>query len=355
VSGTTITLTAKTTGSSTNYSLSSSSTTSYPTIFSSPSFSISVSGADLTGGVTANPANLSSPLFTTYAYDAVGNLLTVTQGAQTRTYTYDGLGRALSASIPETTATGGTQQTSHSYYDSDSTCGSSFPGQLAATLDARGVRTCFQYDALGRPTQKSYNVGSTGVPSTATVNYYYDSGGSSANALGRLTSMTDGVGSETYTYDAGGRVTQLAKVIGSATYTTSYAYNLGSEPTGITYPSGRVVYSAYDAIGRLCGAGGSSNSCSSNPTPYATMPTSNAYNAAGQLLKFTYGNNVVANFGYSSTRLQMTSLAYTNASSTLLLGLNYYYAHDSTNCATGVSGNNGQIQCINDVTSCPSP
>ena len=85
------------------------------------------------------------------------------------------------------------------------------------------------------------------------------------------------------------------------------------------------------------------------------MPTSNAYNAAEQLLKFTYGNNVVANFGYSSTRLQMTSLAYTNASSTLLLGLNYYYAHDSTNCATGVSGNNGQIQCINDVTSCPSP
>ena len=46
----------------------------------------------------------------------------------------------------------------------------------------------------------------------------------------------------------------------------------------------------------------------------------------------------------------MTSLAYTNASSTLLLGLNYYYVHDSTNCATGVSGNNGQIQCINDVT-----
>jgi hypothetical protein len=76
--------------------------------------------------------------------------------------------------------------------------------------------------------------------------------------------------------------------------------------------------------------------------PYATMPSSNAYNAAGQLLKFTYGNNVVANFGYSSARLQMTSLAYTNAcpSPKLKTALNshfdlLFFDRDPANCKAG--------------------
>jgi RHS repeat-associated protein len=348
VSGTTITLTAKTTGVATNYSFSTSSSTSFPAIFSSPSFSISVSGSALTGGVDPNSASLASPLFTTYAYNAVGSLLTVTQGAQTRSYTYDGLGRALSASIPETTPTGGSQHTSYSNYDADSTCGTSFPGQLVSTVDARTVRTCLQYDALGRVTQTSYNVGSTGVASTATVSYAYDSGGSSANALGRLTSMTDGLGSETYTYDVAGQVTHIAKVIDSVTYGMDYTYNLAGEPLTVAYPSSTTpkVVSGYDAIGRLCGVGASVSGCTVT-TPYAS---GFSYSAPGQATGFTLGNGVTASFGYSNNRLQMTSLAYTK-SSTTLLGLNYYYAYDATNCPTGAAGNNAQIQCIIDGTS----
>jgi len=38
-------------------------------------------------------------------------------------------------------------------------------------------------------------------PAAPTVNFNDDAGGAAALALGRLTSMTDGVGSETYTYD----------------------------------------------------------------------------------------------------------------------------------------------------------
>jgi RHS repeat-associated protein len=55
-----------------------------------------------------------------------------------------------------------------------------------------------------------------------------------------------------------------------------------------------------------------------------------------------------ASFGYSADRLQMTSLSYAK-SGTTLFGLNYYYKTDSTNCSTGTSGNNGQIQCISDT------
>jgi len=90
------------------------------------------------------------------------------------------------------------------------------------------------------------------------------------NALGRLTSMTDGVGSETYTYDLAGRITHLAKVIDSQTYGMDYTYNVAGEPLTIAYPSSTTpkLTSGYDAIGRLCGVGPSGSTCSST-TDYA--------------------------------------------------------------------------------------
>jgi RHS repeat-associated protein len=159
--------------------------------------------------------------------------------------------------------------------------------------------------------------------------------------------MSDGSGSESYTYDIVGRVTALTKVISGSTYTIGYAYNAGSEPTSISYPaSTTTVQSGYNAIGQLCGVGVTVSGCSVT-TPYAS---SFSYNAPGQLTGFTYGNGVTASMGYSVNRLQMTSLAYAKGS-TNLLNLNYLYSYDATNCSSGVTGNNGQIQCIKDVTS----
>lgn len=39
---------------------------------------------------------------TTYTYDALGNLLAVNQGSQTRTFTYNSLSQMLTATAPET-------------------------------------------------------------------------------------------------------------------------------------------------------------------------------------------------------------------------------------------------------------
>ena len=50
---------------------------------------------------------------------------------------------------------------------------------------------------------------------------------------------------------------------------------------------------------------------------------------------------------YSPDRLQMTTLSYTKASTTLL-SMNYWYKTDATNCPSAPAGNNGQIQCITD-------
>src|SRR5438876_2618842 len=94
-------------------------------------------------------------------------------------------------------------------------------------------------------------------------------------------------------YDQAGRITQIQKVIGTTTYPITYQYNPGGHLTQITYPSNRVVQQNVDNIGLL-------NTIVSGTTTYASIPESpTGYNAAGQILTFTYGNGVSANFGYS--------------------------------------------------------
>ena len=267
----------------------------------------------------AHPTQLTQQ--TSYSYTTLDELTGVTQGAQTRTYLYDNLGRMTSATTPEA------GQVQYQYSDFD---------LMTQRTDARGVITTYGYDTLNRLHQISYNVGATGVPATPTVTYNF---GTSAaqNNNGRLLSITDGPGSETYTYDILGRTTQLQKVISGTSYTVGYGYNLSSEPTSLTYPSLRVVQRNYDAIGRPCAIAASTTSCTSNTTPYAT---GFGYNTAFETTGFNYGNGVAAAFTYSPDRLQLQNLGYTEGA-TNLFSVTYGYAQPG--------GNNGQIASITDT------
>jgi RHS repeat-associated protein len=139
-------------------------------------------------------------------------------------------------------------------------------------------------------------------------------------------------------------MTGLQKVINGTTYPLSYAYNLAGEMTSITFPSGRVVQQSFDTIGRLCAVGNSGSTCTSG----TTFATGFSFNAAFQVTGLNYGNGVAAAIGYTPDRLLLQSLAYTKGATTLF-STNYWYKTDSTNCPSGVSGNNGQIQCITDT------
>lgn len=207
------------------------------------------------------------------------------------------------------------------------------------------TRTKYTYDGLNRLTGISYNVsGATGVPATASVGLTYGTNASQFDN-GRLITMTDGPGSESYTYNNLGQLTQLQKVIGTTTYTTSYAYNLANELIQIAYPSGRVVQQSVDAIGRLCEIAPSTTGCGTSNIPYAT---GYGYNVAGEVTGFKYGNGIYASLGFSPDRLQLTCLDYstTNRSgncthdSTTKLGLTYSYG--------SAGSNNGQISGISD-------
>jgi RHS repeat-associated protein len=171
----------------------------------------------------------------------------------------------------------------------------------------------------------------------------YDQGGAAAFALGRLTSITDPSGSETYSYDQGGRVTQKQKVIGATPYTIQYQHNAGGQLTQVTYPSGRVVAETPDNIGRL-----NSLNSGSSPTYVNAVPT---YNSAGKIISINYGNGVVANLAYSAARQQLTSVSYTSGVYPFptVFNLNYGYMNGQANCGTSTTtGNDGLIQCIQD-------
>jgi RHS repeat-associated protein len=99
VSGSTINLTATTTGASTNYSLSSGSSTSQPSSFSQPSFTVSVSGSTLTGGGggTSMYADTAyAPFGETYAQAGVSDLSFTGQNQDTVSGDYDFLAREYS-------------------------------------------------------------------------------------------------------------------------------------------------------------------------------------------------------------------------------------------------------------------
>ena len=289
---------------------------------------------------------------TSYTYNVLDELTQITQGSQTRSFLYDALGRLNSTTTPE----GG--QTCFGTL-SGSACQSngydSFDNLLYRT-DARGVLASYYYDGLNRPVAVAYNVGSTGVTAPAKVCkspgassndsslcIAYGTSASSFNN-GLPTTLTDTVGSESYTYNALEQLTQLQKIINSTTYTMTYSSNLANELTSLTYPSGRVVAMPVDAIGRLCAVGASGATCTSGTT-YAT---GYSYSPAGQLLGFGYGNGLYASFGFSSDMLQLTCLDYstTNRSgtcthdSTTKFGLTYTYP--------GTGSNNGMISAITD-------
>jgi RHS repeat-associated protein len=228
--------------------------------------------------VFEDPAGLNYE--TDYAYDALGNLLTVNQKGgttdttkwRTRTFSYDSLSRLRTSNNPET-------GTITYKYDSDTNCASpnSFSGLLVSKTDARGLRTCAQYDALNRVTQKNYS------DTTPTAFFLYDQnsrwGINLTNTIGRLVEDWNGQsccatgGAEIFSYDPMGRVLLNEQYTPAMSYRpVNYTYDLAGNATSITYPSGRVVNYSYDSASRAKTAVDGSNGIT-YATDFQTAPT----------------------------------------------------------------------------------
>ena len=147
--------------------------------------------------------------FTSYTYDALGNLVGVSQSGQTRSFTYDGLSRMTSETNPETSQNGMGGTTQYEY-DTSGQCGNS-TGNLVERINAPGGTTCYAWDSLHRLSGVTY----PNTPTMPTKTYLYDQSGyfgiTENNPKGRMTGAYTYYGTYTsvtaLSYDAVGRVT----------------------------------------------------------------------------------------------------------------------------------------------------
>ncbi|MFY9556083.1 MAG: hypothetical protein WAV47_15335, partial [Blastocatellia bacterium] len=265
---------------------------------------------------------------TSYSYNMLDKLTVVNQGNQTRSYKYDAVGRLLYELIPEQSATindgTGTMWSSKYTYTEFSA--------VATKQDARGAVKNYTYDALHRVSSISYNTtNAPGAAATAPVNLSYTTWGALSTVSLNLTPV------ETYSFDSNLRVSSLTRTIDSKSYTTSYEYNGGNQTTKLTYPSGAQVNLSYDDRGRL----GALKDQVLNP--YANGMT---YNVEARQTGFTFGNGVVATYGFDTNRSQLVSQT-ASKNGTSLMNLSYsYQASAGQSGANTTAGNSHQMISI---------
>jgi RHS repeat-associated protein len=246
---------------------------------------------------------------TNYSYDALSNLLSVTQGAlASRAFQYDFRSRLTSATNPES-------GTISYVYDTDptATCPTpySFAGFLVKKVDARGVRTCYQYvDVLNRMTQKNYSDG------TPTVTFNYDQtsayGVALLNTTGWLTSQSTASPNPTaeiFSYDQLGRVKMNSQCTPQncstpAVFPVTYTYDLLGDVLTSANGAGVTLTYAVNVAPRLTSL---TSSLSDSNHPGALFSSSH-YNAAGALLSATLGGSISETRTYDA-RLRLASIA----------------------------------------------
>ena len=222
---------------------------------------------------------------TTTSYNARDQITSIYEQAgingagQTTTLTYDGHGRLKTKQTPAQTSA-----TTYAYNDDDT---------AQSVTDARGVVSTFSRNNRHLVTGITYT-SPAGIAATSPVSFNYD-------AVGNRTAMSDGSGNIAYQYDQFSRLVSEARQFTgiSGTFSLSYTYNLASELTSITDPTGAVVNYSYDQTGRLTNITGSSFA---GVTQYATNAQ---YRAWGALKAASYGNGRALSAQHNS-RLQVS-------------------------------------------------
>jgi RHS repeat-associated protein len=292
---------------------------------------------------------------TTYSYDTLGNLTEVSQGTQTRSFRYDSLGRITRQKLSEASATlnnagqydtsGGGMWSDFFTYDDRS--------NLISRIDARGVKTAFNYndDPLNRLQSISFDTtgfGDTAHPVIATppITYAYVTTGD----ITRVSSVTtEGVSVDSVIYDSEGRIANRTQTLANRQaypMETDYIYDTLGRVKQVRYPAEygtgtaprKVVEHNYDVASRLSGlkVGG---------TDYASQIV---YNAASQSTSLQVGaagaNQINESYDYDPQRGFLTNQKVwrgTGSSTNPLLDLSYDYLRPNT-----TTGRTGQLTRI---------
>jgi RHS repeat-associated protein len=333
-SGGQVTLTYKSVGPAGNVgvAVTSQSTQTQATF---PANAFTGSGT-LSGGFSSEGSSLDFNYFVTqYSYDGLGNLLQVTQKGdpsvtnssqwRVRNFTYDSLGRLLTAVNPES----GT--ISYTYNADSELLQKTSPAPNQTGTVTQTVSFC--YDELHRVIGKGYGA-QTCPLATPVVTYTYDS---AVNAKGKLVSLTDQAGTATYGYDILGRMTAETRTLTGANNAAisknlTYSYNLDGSLKTLTYPSGAAVTYTPGAAGLTLSAVDSGNGIN-----YATGAT---YGPDSALTGFVSGYNgtfagITSAFSYNK-RLQPVNMSATAPNQTVYsIGYDFHVGNGTTGADNG--------------------
>ncbi|MFC1429610.1 RHS repeat-associated core domain-containing protein [Streptacidiphilus sp. N1-3] len=214
-------------------------------------------------------------------YNPDGTVADTVDGLGNRTsYGYDGQGRKVSRTDPDL-------RTTSTVIDPS--------GRVTSSTDAKGRTTTMGYDAAGELLSVAYS--DTSSPGTT---FSYD-------PAGRKTSMTDGTGTTSYTYDAFGELTQ--KITGAGAV-VAYGFDNGGNLVSMTYPGETTaVARGFDADNRLASI-----------TDTSGKKTAFGYSADGVLASTTYPDGDVVTNGYDTTDTLTSAAVSGSTSSALTLG-----------------------------------
>jgi len=238
---------------------------------------------------------------TTYQYDRLGRLTTITDAASNQSVTdYDSLGRRAFQSDPDL----GTW--TYGYYPS---------GDLAWQQDANGAssptpyKVYFNYDELHRLILKDNPSGIDDV-------HVYDDP-AVPYSKGKLTRTTDSSGSTTYGYDAVGRSASRVQTTDGVAYRIETGYDVAGRLAREVYPDAARTAATYeyDADGFLWKvylAG-------------VTQATLSLYNPLGQLGRIQLVNGVTTDYVYNDAGNNRLHSITTARGTTGLLSLTYGY------------------------------
>ncbi|PIZ70843.1 hypothetical protein COY07_06060 [Candidatus Peregrinibacteria bacterium CG_4_10_14_0_2_um_filter_43_11] len=226
--------------------------------------------------ISVNEHNIGSVYTTQYNYDAIGNLIKITDAENNiRDFTFDSLGRRLTQTAPY--KSGSTPQIWTYNYDANS-------NPIARTTPKKQT-VKYSYDELDRAIKED-------DPTTPEVElqYVYDQG---AYGIGRLNHITAPAYQHYFEYDAWGRTLNDQKIIGEKTFNHAFDYDLMDGPTTMTYPNEMNVQYTYDDVHLLSAVKADGN----------VVADHFIYSPLGQITEMTFGDGVVVKNFYDVNQL----------------------------------------------------
>ena len=203
---------------------------------------------------------------------------------------YDGYGRLQTKHVPEQRdQSNNPTYTSWTYRPDDT---------IESVTDGRGASATYVYNNYRHLVNEIHYSAPSGITPTSNVTYGYD-------AVGNRTSMTDGLGSQSYNYDSLSRLSSETRTFSDlGSYTLIYGYNLSGELASITDPFGAQVNYNHDNAGRVASVTGSGFLGISS---YASNIQYRAWDAQKSV---AYGDGISATATYNA-RLQPSSYLMT--------------------------------------------